>query len=416
MDWKKKVNGYIPSKADPRDYKMKLAYGAEELPEEYNVDVKHYVHDQGEINNCAAHALSTFVEIFLDSLGKFQKVSYPWYYGNRRYTENQEEGLIARDLLKTAQKDGGLYLSDYPLDQEVPEVIETFNNNYEAFKDKAQNLRIANYYSCTTVEEVKEAVMKYGAVLIGTYLFESFGAVATGQTLYMNEPIITGNTIETPVGGHMMIITGWIKDYFIVQNSWGGSFGDKGTFFMPFSLATWNQRTGFPINVFEAWAIDGMYIDGQLVSFNSEIEEPIEPEPTPTPEPTPEPEPEEPVEGDGWVKEENGKFRYYKDGYYVIGKWMIDDNDYYFDHDGYMLTDYLWEGDDSKWYCINNKGVQIANCWYIIDGRKYFFDEDGAAVQGFREIDGKNYYFAEFPIGGLNYHQLLITDENGVIQ
>ena len=137
MDWKKKVNGYIPSKADPRDYKMKLAYGAEELPEEYNVDVKHYVHDQGEINNCAAHALSTFVEIFLDSLGKFQKVSYPWYYGNRRYTENQEEGLIARDLLKTAQKDGGLYLSDYPLDQEVPDVIETFNNNYEAFKDKA---------------------------------------------------------------------------------------------------------------------------------------------------------------------------------------------------------------------------------------------------------------------------------------
>ena len=40
---------------------------------------------------------------------------------------------------------------------------------------------------------------------------------------------------------------------------------------MPFSLATWNERTGFPISVFEAWAIDGIYLNNEFVCFNKDL-------------------------------------------------------------------------------------------------------------------------------------------------
>lgn len=258
-NWKKKVGGMKPSEFDPRDYKFKLTYSAMTLPETYNSGIKYNVHNQGKYNNCAAHALSSYIEILLKKKGAFKEISFPWYYGDRNHTDHKDEGLISRDLLKTAQKDGGLYLSDYSKVEEMKQAMYTFNSKFPSLKTKAQNIILGNYYQCTTVQQVKEAIYKYGSCMIGTTLFESFDNVATGKTLYMNEPIVKDmgggvKSIENPVGGHMMIAVGWIKDYFIVQNSWGTSFGDKGYFYMPFSLSTWNERIGFPISVFEAWA------------------------------------------------------------------------------------------------------------------------------------------------------------------
>lgn len=253
-DWKQRVGGFVQGESDPRDYKFQVKYGAISLPEEYNVDIQYNIHDQGEFNNCAAHALSSYIEILLKNKNRFKEISFPWYYGDRNYTENKDQGLIDRDLLKTAQKDGGLYLADYSKVEEMKQAMYTFNSAFPTLKDKAQNIRIGNYYQCNTIEEVKEAIYKYGSVMVGTILFNSFGDVATGKTLYMSEPVIQDGLLEEMVGGHMMLAVGWIKDYLIVQNSWGESFGKHGYFYMPFSLATWSQRMGFPISVFNAWA------------------------------------------------------------------------------------------------------------------------------------------------------------------
>ena len=113
--------GLIQSEPDPRDFIFATTYGAETLPESYQTDISGIkVHDQGQFQNCGTHALSAHVEIGLKKAGKYQKVSFPWYYGNRRYSENKGEGTEARGLLKAAQKDGGLYLADYPYEEEVP--------------------------------------------------------------------------------------------------------------------------------------------------------------------------------------------------------------------------------------------------------------------------------------------------------
>ena len=399
-NWQKRVGGLKPKELDPRDYKYKSVYKSIDLPEEYNKDVIYYVHDQGEINNCAAHALSTYIEILLKSKSKFKPVSFPWFYGNRNYTELKDQGLISRDLLKTAQKDGGLYFVDYNKIEEMQQAMFTFNDLFPKFKDKAQNMRIGNYYQCNTVDEVKEAVYKYGSVLIGTYLFQSFGNVATGKTLYMNEPIfedIGGGamSLEPEVGGHMMIIVGWIKDYFIVQNSWGTSFGKNGYFYMPFSLATWNERTGFPIPVFEAWAIDGVYLDGKFTTFGkNEVEPPVEPE-----------EPTEPEYVKGW-KKVGDKWQYIVDNKPFNGLREIGGDWYFFEND-YMKTN-GWFKKDGKWLYSRTDGVVVNNRWQKIDGKWYWFDENCYAITGFRNVDGVDYYFAEQGFGKIKECECMI--------
>ena len=52
--------GLIQGEADPRDYVYGVSTTA--LPEEYLPEIKAAVHNQGQINNCATHALTASLE------------------------------------------------------------------------------------------------------------------------------------------------------------------------------------------------------------------------------------------------------------------------------------------------------------------------------------------------------------------
>mgnify|MGYP002568038132 FL=1 len=393
-EFEKRGLGLLATAADPRDYVFGATYGAETLPESYQTDISGIkVHDQGEYQNCGTHALSAHVEIGLKKAGKYQKVSFPWYYGNRRYSENKGEGTEARGLLKAAQKDGGLYLTDYPYEEEVPKAIETFEKYFESFKTKAQNIRIKNYYQCNTVDEVKRAVYYYGSVLVGTIVFKSFYEI-TAENPVMPEPRIDKGSLEPMAGGHMMLIVGWDTNGFTVLNSWGEGFGKKGLFTMPYSIVTWSQRQGFPLPLFEAWAVDGVYLNGKLLETGA---------PSVTP-PTP-------AGNDGWYKQ-NGKWRYRENGKDVVGWKKVQNVWYYMNADGYMRVG--WLKDKGEWYFLNQNGAMQTG-WKKLDNRWYWFDASGKAVRGFQTINGKDYYFAEQWFEDVKECQMLQTDSNGAI-
>lgn len=101
------------------------------------------------------------------------------------------------------------------------------------------------------------------------------------------------------------------------------------------------------------------------------------------------------------------KWVYYgADGARVTGKQIIDGNEYYFSSTGQEYKGKtLRNEDDSVSYYDKDTGIKVKNGWgyanfnYAPVGPSLtytmYFDADGKAVKGFKEIDGKLYHFTE---------------------
>ena len=69
-------------------------------------------------------------------------------------------------------------------------------------------------------------------------------------------------------------------------------------------------------------------------------------------------------------------------------------NSYYFDENGFMATDEIVKI-RGVYYYFNNKGVMQKDYLYTDeDGFTHYFGSDGIAVEGWKKIDGKYYYFS----------------------
>lgn len=361
------------SEPDPRDYR--LTYGVEALPTVHMIP-KPTIHDQGKFQNCAAHALSVFFESRQGG-----KIAYNWFYGNRRHSEHKGEGLISRDMLKSAQKDGALVWGDFPFEEEVPKAVERFETHFPNLGGKAKTLRIGNYYSLATVEDVKRALLKGYVVLFGTMLFESFGKISKISSLM---PIPKPEK-EDMVGGHMMTLRGYDdkRKAFRGVNSWGDAWADGGEFWVPYDLVQWSEENNFPIPLFEGWAIDSI------------VTAPVTPEQS------------------GWYKQD-GKWRYQSGGMDKTG-WIQDKEKWYFlGKDGFMVTG--WLEDKYKWYYLNPAGDMRVNAWVKSGKWWYYFGKDGAMLTGYQTIGGKLYFLnddtsiKEVPLGACP-----ITDKDGAV-
>ncbi len=125
----------------------------------------------------------------------------------------------------------------------------------------------------------------------------------------------------------------------------------------------------------------------------------------------------------GWV-EEDGQSRYLdSDGYYLTDSWKKKGSDwYYLDEEGYvsknMAIDEYYVGEDGKrvykqWVTVpneddwdvdapenyymfyGNNGQAAVSQWGTIDGKTYYFNEDGYMQTGKLELDGATYYLGD---------------------
>ena len=72
-----------------------------------------------------------------------------------------------------------------------------------------------------------------------------------------------------------------------------------------------------------------------------------------------------------------------------------------------------WHHDQNGWWFADTEGTYLKSCWQVINGHKYYFNQDGYAVTDWQEIDEKWYYFE--PTAGHPLEcALYVTDADGV--
>ena len=390
-----KLGGWRPSEPDPRDYR--LVYGAYEyaaLPEEWELPAPGYIHDQGQVNSCAAHAMTAAME------GRgYPALAFGWLYGNRRHgTKYPGEGMISRDMLAAAQKDGVPELADYTADAEVREIIDLFEAEADKLLPIARKNCIGNYYRLETAEECRRALFEGKAVVLGLMLPESFAEVSAENPVAPVPEIGSDGRIGN-LAGHMVEMAGWRKGQLKCQNSWGPEWGEGGNFYLPEEYFDIARQWGMP--VVEAWA--------------AELGK--EPEKRET----------------GWYQKD-GKWRYRDaDGSDHVGwletwAWFYLDADgnmatswqkidgvwYYFNASGVMQTGWLYDGGKDVWYYLTNSGGMAVG-WKKVEGKWYYFNGSGAMATGLQSITGKQYYFFERSQGGRLRGEMLRTDGAGAI-
>jgi C1A family cysteine protease len=100
----------------------------------------------------------------------------------------------------------------------------------------AAKYKITEYRRITDVVGLKTALAEGNPVVIGMLLYDSFESDVVARTGIVPVP----EKWEQSLGGHAMCVVGYKrinrKDYMIVRNSWGDSWGDNGYCYIPMSF------------------------------------------------------------------------------------------------------------------------------------------------------------------------------------
>lgn len=229
---KRVLNGYKKDSEDHRDFKFKASYGIGSLPSK--VDLRNAlsaVEDQKTIGSCVAQGIVGALEYHEKKNGvPYEDLSRLFLYYNTRViqgTVREDSGCEIRLALKALSKQGICKESFWKYDcrryrTEPPEKCYT------------DGLRYTNisYYRLSTASEIKSALTEGYPVVFGAELFSSF----------MSEEVAKTGSVQLPVendmseGGHCMLIVGYDDSTgrFIVRNSWGKKWGQKGYCTMPY--------------------------------------------------------------------------------------------------------------------------------------------------------------------------------------
>lgn len=219
-------------KPDARDY----LYAPKANKIAQKVDLRPYcslIEDQGSLGSCTGNAVAGAIELLNKRNRKPTDVSRLFIYYFERYligTTNYDSGAYIRDGIKATNKWGA------PLEKVWPYIINKFRlQPTKPAVDDGAKRKVQRYERVIDFNGCIDALNNGYPVIIGFTVYSSFvsNAVAiTGQMPYPNKKT------EKVLGGHAVLIVGYdmVKQVFIVRNSWGPYWGDKGYFYMPFQV------------------------------------------------------------------------------------------------------------------------------------------------------------------------------------
>lgn len=195
------------------------------------------VYDQGSLGSCTANS-GVLYRRFLAQ--RFAKYSAPdqdlsrlfLYYQERKLPWNDDvqadSGATIRDVLYVLAHTGVCPEREDPY-QPADFSSAILNDSARDIAD-APPFRIGAYHRIPDAATARQVLASGYAVLLGFVVYPSFEEIGRDGI----QPMPLPN--ENPMGGHAVVIRGYedSRSSFYVRNSWGESWGDHGSFWMPY--------------------------------------------------------------------------------------------------------------------------------------------------------------------------------------
>jgi C1A family cysteine protease len=226
-----KVENILPDIKDDRDFIF-----SSEIPQTIpvSIDLRFLCGDiENQLNtgSCVANSSVSALEIILKRGNKFFNLSRLFQYYNLRepYADlkDKDVGAYTRDAFKFVNKLGICSEDSWNFD-----VSKVNVKPVQACYTEALNHLVTKYERILTddkcIGNIKAVISKGYPVLFGASI---------GKTLYSIGKNVYKGVNNDSIGGHAMVIVGYddTKKYFIVENSWGSTWGDKGYFYFDYS-------------------------------------------------------------------------------------------------------------------------------------------------------------------------------------
>ena len=231
--------GWLPDLPDQRDFLYAAPMAVLRiLPP--RVDLRSHcpaVYDQGALGSCTANAIGAahqFEQMRQLSTRAFQPSRLFIYYNERvlEGTVNEDAGAQIRDGIKSVVRQGVCPETQWPY------VIARFARQpAAACYEEALEQQVVSYRRLQPLlAQMKGCLASGFPFVFGFSVYESFEAESVARTGRVPLP----KSGERVLGGHAVLAVGYddATQCFTVRNSWGKTWGAKGSCFMPYAYLT----------------------------------------------------------------------------------------------------------------------------------------------------------------------------------
>lgn len=152
-------------------------------------------------------------------------MSTGFIYGNRRNTWYKGEGMYVSKALDALRHYGTTKASDWNNNDEVPDAVNKFEEDYDKYASLAYQNRITGYFRLYDVASIKATLYQGNPVVF---------SLTCREDMKIQDGVWIINEKSKACGGHCMYIYGWCKQGWKVGNSWGTYWGNNGNIIIPY--------------------------------------------------------------------------------------------------------------------------------------------------------------------------------------
>jgi len=198
----------------------------------YGIDLRNRInitYDQGNLGSCTANALC-----------------YSFIYNDPNYDPSRlflyyNERVLDKDIPDDAGStltQGINALTKYGVcsEKSCPYIISNFTikPSITAYKEGLLHTVISSARVLQTMDSLKGCLYYGLPFVVGILVYSSFESDVVTNTGYVPLPNVK---TEQLLGGHAVICVGYndVKKVWIMKNSWGSGWGDKGYFYLPYN-------------------------------------------------------------------------------------------------------------------------------------------------------------------------------------